>query len=132
MSGQADGDIYAETTPSEMTRIDKMTGSITVLIAVTTLVLLALSCGPPDGASADDYGAAWPLKVDKVRLHCMGEPDLPIIWMSADGHHYALTGFSQTYLNKHHSALILRDLSDIQIVGRSIGPLQEQARALCD
>ena len=103
-------------------------------IAVITLVILALSVacgGSPVKVSADEYGAAWPLTVDKAVLHCTGDEQIQVVWMSAEENYYALTGFSQTYLNRHHPNLQLRPLSMVHRVGKDIGVLIQRAREAC-
>ena len=96
------------------------------------MLLITAACGGPSSrVVADDYGNDWPLTVDQANLNCIGDQQTPVIWMSAGDHYYALTGFSKTYLNRHHPNLILRDVGETQVTGRSIGPLIEQGRSLC-
>ena len=104
-----------------------------LVIALTALgLLIATACGGPSSrAVAGDYGNDLPLTVDQPNLNCIGDQQTSVIWMSAGDHYYALTGFSKTYLNRHHPNLILRDVAEIQVTGRSIRPLIEQGRSLC-
>ena len=105
-----------------------MKKALTILVFVG---VLAAACSSSGKVSADDYGAAWPLTVDKAVLHCIGDGQVAVVWMSAGAQFYPLTGFSKTYLNKHHPNLILRDLSQVHISGRSVSPLIRQAQELC-
>jgi len=118
----------------------KMHTLVIALVFIPVLLVMA-GCGDPAKVSAEEFGDAWPLTVDRATLHCSGGS---AVWMSAGGRNYALNGTAMTYLTMRAPNLILSDLEMIwrvdpkyNIQGAqgtvrvSISPLIERGLTLC-
>ena len=96
---------------------------------VAAVLTLSTACSGSAEVTADDYGAAWPLKLDQATLHC--NADGLVLLMNVGDHMYALTGFTRIHMARHFPDLMLSPLSQVQIQGRSIGPLIDRTKELC-
>lgn len=92
--------------------------------------------GEPGLVTRDDLGTEWPLTVDYAILACepktAGGMDLQIATLTApDGTVYALNGTAKDHTDYADLAPIWADDPDVEGLKINIGPLIDQARALC-
>ena len=106
---------------------------LVLLVAVASVCLIGTAaCGKT--VKAKQYGDEWPLQVNKATVHCWTDWDRsaePLLTIRSGDYHYPLTGYTKSYLQANRPKLMIRDISSIQILGKSISPIQQRAREVC-
>ena len=111
-----------------------------LIVLMLILVLGIIACSEPKErrtsktVSRADYGAEWPLTIQKAELYCYEDA----VWIEADGKKYAVNGWAESLMSGNFGyqfaelRSIWRDNPENRRLKISIGVLIDDGMDLCD